>query len=73
MFVIKGTGPIANQLAALCEPIGRRSSTVREESLKVDLQRFTHIYNNKHKLISVCQPGKDEFDNSILRAVGAGE
>jgi hypothetical protein len=37
----------------------------------MDLHQLTYINNNELKLIFVCQPGKDELDESILQAIGA--
>ncbi len=74
----KGTGLIANQLAAFYQPIGSGLKTIRERSsnkqilTEEDLRRLIYINNNERTMIFVCQPGKDELDESILQAIGAG-
>ena len=37
-----------------------------------DLRRLTYINQNARNVIFVCQPGRDELDESILRAVNIG-
>jgi hypothetical protein len=69
---------IANQIAAVCEPIRGGLKSIRKglsnEGLlpEVDLRRLTRIEDNERRLIFVCQPGKDELDERILQAIGAG-
>ncbi|CAF0945807.1 unnamed protein product [Rotaria sordida] len=74
-IILKGTGFIANQLAAICESIESEHKTIRTRSSnekllsEIDVHKFSHHINaNKNSLIFVCQPGKDEIDESILRA-----
>ena len=38
-----------------------------------DLHRLNHRNDDARTLIFVCQPGKDELDEYLLRAIGAGE
>ncbi len=78
-MISKGTGLIANQLAGLYQPTGNGFKKIREgpsnEQLlsEVDLRRLAYINNNNRTLIFVCQPGKDELDESIIQAIGAGQ
>ncbi len=60
---------IANQIATLYESIGCRFELILSEA---DLRRLTHLDDNARALIFVCQPGKDELDESILEAIGTG-
>ncbi len=72
-MISKGTGLIANQIATLYEPIGCRFEPSNELILsETDLRRLTHLDDNARNLIFVCQPGKDELDESILEAIGTG-
>jgi hypothetical protein len=74
----KGTGLIANQLSAFYQPIEDGFKKFRERSsnekilTEEDLRRLTYINNNERTIIFVCQPGKDELDENILQAIGAG-
>ncbi|CAF3340472.1 unnamed protein product [Rotaria sp. Silwood1] len=76
-IILKGTGLIANQLAAICEQTGSEFKTTRSELSteqllsELDFRTFSHIKNNKNRLIFVCQPGRDELDESILRAISS--
>jgi hypothetical protein len=75
---LKGTGLIANQLAALYEPIRRGFKPIHtgisnDELLpEADLRRLNPRNDDARTLIFVCQPGKEEFDEYLLRAIGAG-
>ena len=73
--ISKGTGLIANQIAALYESMNNiRDGTSNEPILsEIDLHRLTDMSDNARSLVLVCQPGKDELDESILRAIGIGE
>ncbi|UJR33516.1 hypothetical protein I4U23_020961 [Adineta vaga] len=75
-IILKGTGLIANQIAALYEPIKNGFESLLDQlpTEKIidekDLRRLTHVNNNDTRtLIFVCQPGRDELDEYILRAV----
>lgn len=78
LCIKKGTGIIANQLATIYQLYGREQSIIPErlsnERLlsEADLSQLLDETDKKNTLVFVCQPGKDELDEIILRAVGAG-
>ncbi|CAF2337273.1 unnamed protein product [Rotaria sp. Silwood2] len=70
-------GFIANKLAAACKPIDNEFKTIHsglsseQLSSEIDFRKLAHINDNQKSLIFVCQPGKDELDESILRAISS--
>ncbi|CAF3631948.1 unnamed protein product [Adineta steineri] len=70
-IILKGTGMIANQIAALYEPMSNIYEETSNEQLlsEKDLHRLINMNENTRTLMFVCQPGKDELDESILRAI----
>jgi hypothetical protein len=78
IFISKGTGLIANQLAELYQPIESGLKKCRKESLtekiltEKDLRRLNHKNTNDCPLVFVCQPGKDELDEMILQTISVG-
>ncbi len=78
LFLSKGTGLIANQLAELYQPNEYglknrpRESTIEQIFTEKDLRRLNHKNTNDYPLVFVCQPGKDELDETILQAISIG-
>ncbi|CAF0913450.1 unnamed protein product [Adineta steineri] len=70
-IILKGTGMIANQIAALYEPMSNIYDETSNEQIlsEKDLHRLINMNENTRTLMFVCQPGKDELDESILRAI----
>ncbi|CAF4333269.1 unnamed protein product, partial [Adineta steineri] len=69
--MLKGTGMIANQIAALYEPMSNIYDETSNEQIlsEKDLHRLINMNENTRTLMFVCQPGKDELDESIIRAI----
>ena len=69
---------IANQLAELYQPTEYglrkyRDGLSTEQILnEKDLQRLNPKNINDYPLVFVCQPGRDELDESLLQAIGVG-
>ncbi|CAF0751879.1 unnamed protein product [Adineta ricciae] len=76
-IILKGTGIIANQIAVVYEPTKSGFQSLLDDMPTEqiipnnDLRRLTYTIQNTRNTIFVCQPGRDELDESILRAVNS--
>lgn len=70
---------MANQLAAVYEapspkPIKTNARLSKPEVLpEVHRRRLTNANDLERSLVLICQPGRDELNESILQAIGAGQ
>ncbi|CAF3425733.1 unnamed protein product [Rotaria socialis] len=74
IIILKGTGLVANQLAVVYESQRGDFKNIHTDSSKQqllsgkDFRRLADIKDTKSSPIFVCQPGRDQLDESILRA-----